>query len=71
MSVCRHQPCDRPECEAHVHHGAVGWMPCWILVYCDELIATAGDYSVACRLAELVNRHGLVDIPEPCTFAGT
>ena len=67
MSACRHQPCDQPETVAHIHLGMIlGYHH--VLVYCDEPLAVVGDCTTAHRLAELINIHGLVDIPDPATF---
>lgn len=46
---------------AHIYPGPA----CvWILVDDTTPIATARDKTTACRIAELLDRHGLADIPD-------
>lgn len=62
MSVCAFPQCGQPETVAHVHFAA-SLAGRFAVIYCDEILAICSHPATAHRFADLINRHGLIDVP--------
>jgi hypothetical protein len=62
--MSRHHP-SCPDDGAHVHASPAIFVTAdWVVWHEGNAIAATGDHFVAARIAELINTHGLADVPD-------